>query len=484
MATKRGGEEPDRPGVMDPPGGQDAPGELNGRRELEAGGELETRLLEGRVKQLRDLGVETVRITYSDIHGIARGKELPLREFIRAAREGLGFCSANLADGLAFSLAQLSERIAGGPVDTSFPDMHVQLLPSTLAPMPWDSSMAWCLARVDPSDRHSAYASRNVLERAVAEYRAIGVSPQCAAEFEFYLLKREAAGFTRYTDHFSMIYTMGERSDPQGLLREMARVGREAGLDLTAVHHECGRGQFEINLNHGDALQAADRAFRFKDMVKELAARRGLHATFMGKPFADDAGSGLHLHVSASNADGNAFHDPQSSDGLSGLARHFLAGVMAHAPALMAFASPTVNSYKRIVPGTLVPTSVTWGYDDRTAYIRVPPDRGEATRLELRAADAAANPYLVVAANLCAGLDGIRRRLDPPPPTPGGGALAGIPLPTTLEASLDALKADAALGAMLGRPLVDAFAALKTVEAERFRRAVTDWELSEYIWHL
>lgn len=468
--------EPARPEVRDRPEGR-------GRPEARDRPEGRERL-EERVRQLRDAGVEAVRITYSDIHGIARGKDLPLKAFIHAAEEGLGFCSANLADGLAFSLAQLSERIAGGPVDATFPDMRVQILPATLVAMPWDPSMAWCLARVDPSDRHSAYASRNVLERIVAEYRAIGLSPQCAAEFEFYLLKREAGAFARYTDHFSMIYTMGERSDPQGLVREMLKAGREAGLEATAVHHECGRGQFEINLHHGEALPAADRAFRFKYLVKEMAARRGLHATFMGKPFADDAGSGLHLHVSAMNAAGNAFHDPRASDGLSGLARHFLAGILAHAPALMAFGSPTVNSYKRIVPGTLVPTSVTWGYDDRNAYIRVPPDRGEATRLELRAADAAANPYLVVAANLCAGLDGIRSRLDAPEPAKANGTPQASSMPMTLEASLEALKADAALAAMLGRPLVDAFAALKAIEAERFRRAVTDWELAEYIWHL
>ena len=145
--------EPARPEVRDRPEGR-------GRPEARDRPEGRERL-EERVRQLRDAGVEAVRITYSDIHGIARGTDLPLKAFIHAAEEGLGFCSANLADGLAFSLAQLSERIAGGPVDATFPDMRVQILPATLVAMPWDPSMAWCLARVDPSDRHSAYASRN-----------------------------------------------------------------------------------------------------------------------------------------------------------------------------------------------------------------------------------------------------------------------------------------------------------------------------------
>jgi glutamine synthetase len=453
------------------------------------------RTLEQQLDELRKDGVETVRINYSDMHGIARGKDLPLEQFADAAEDGLGFCSANLADGLSHSLAQLSARIAGDPVDRAFPDMRVRPIASTLAQLPWDRSIAWCLAGIDPTDPQCALSPRSALERASAAFRALGFTAVCAAEFEFYLLKREAAGFSRYTNQFSMIYTVGDRADPQSVVREMVRSGRVVGLGVTACHHECGRGQFEINLNHSEALDAGDRAFRFKYMVKELAARHGLVSTFMGKPFADDAGSGLHVHVSLTNAQGNAFHDPQSPDGLSDLAKQFLAGVLAHAPALAAFGSPTVNSYKRIVPGTLVPTQANWGYDDRNTYVRVPPDRGKATRLELRAADAAANGYLVVAANLFAGLDGIRWQLTPPAPlAPDTRASAGhsawgapseVPsLPMRLEDSLRALKEDTVLSEAMGWPLVDAFCALKSAEAEQFRRAVTDWELNEYAWHL
>jgi glutamine synthetase len=456
-----------------------------------------TRELVQRLDELRSRGVDTVRINYGDMHGIARGKDLPLDHFADALEDGLGFCSANLADGLSHSLTQLGDRIAGGPVDRAFPDMRVRPMPATLAQLPWDPSTAWCLATIDPDDPRSASSPRSVLERAAAELRALGLTAVCAAELEFYLLKserpeggsrpREAApmpGLSRYTNQFSMIYTVGERADPQSVVREMVRSGRQVGLGVTAIHHECGRGQFEINLNHGEALDAGDRAFRFKYMVKELAARHGLIATFMGKPFADDAGSGLHVHVSLTNDRGNAFHDPESADGLSVTAKHFLAGVLAHAPALAAFGSPTINSYKRIVPGTLVPTLANWGCDDRNTYARVPPDRGKGTRLELRAADAAANAYLVIAANLFAGLDGIRRTLTPPPPLRRDAALTGAPLPMRLEDSIRALKDDEVLTCAMGAPLVDAFCALKSAEAEQFRRAVTDWELNEYAWHL
>jgi len=443
------------------------------------------RTLEQRLDELRRGGVDTVRINYGDMHGIARGKDLPVEHFADAVEDGLGFCSANLADGLSHSLAQLSARIAGGPVDRAFPDMRVTPIASTLAQLPWDPSIAWCLATIDPADPRSVSSPRSALERAAAAFRALGLTAVCAAELEFYLLKRETAGFTRYTNQFSMIYTVGDRADPQSVVREMVRSGRLMELGVTACHHECGRGQFEINLNHSEALDAADRAFRFKYMVKELAARHDLVATFMGKPFADDAGSGLHVHVSLTNGLGNAFHEPQSLDGLSDLAKQFLAGVLAHAPALAAFGSPTINSYKRIVPRTLVPTHANWGYDDRTAYARVPPDRGQATRLELRAADAAANAYLVIAANLFAGLDGIRRQLVPPAPLGADAAVsAGQGLPARLEDSLRALKDDTVLSEAMGCPLVEGFCALKRAEAEQFRCAVTDWELNEYAWHL
>jgi glutamine synthetase len=436
--------------------------------------------LEQRLGDLHAHGVDTVRVNYADLHGIARGKDLPLEEFGAAVEDGLGFCSANLADGLSHSLARLSDRIAAGPVDPAFPDMRIRPLPSTLAQLPWDPSTAWCLATVDPGDSRSAISPRSVLDRAIAAFDAIGLAAVCAAEFEFYLLKREAGTLARYTNQFSMIYTVGDRADPQSIVREMVRHGRAVGLGVVASHHECGRGQFEINLTHSGALDAADRAFRFKYMVKELASRHGLLATFIGKPFADDAGSGMHVHVSFTRDGGNALADPKSADGLSVLTKHFIAGVLAHAPALAAFGSPTINSYKRIVPGTLVPTRADWGYDDRNTYARVPADRGPATRVELRAADAAANPYLVIAANLFAGLDGIERTLEPPAPLPG----KGDPLPIRLEDSIRALRDDCVLVNAMGAPLIDAFSALKMAEADQFRRAVTDWELQEYAWHL
>jgi glutamine synthetase len=444
------------------------------------------RAIPGLLEELHAEGVQTVRVTYSDIHGVARGKDIPLRRLPAAVEEGLAFCQAALAGPLTFSLAAPA-ALPPLALDPRYPDMRVRVLPSTLVRLPWEPAVAWCLAAVDPHDPCHARCVRGLLQRVVAEYAALGLEPICAAELEFYLLRRDAAGrLTRPGHEAGMVYTTGQRSDPQGVVRELLHYGEQIGLQVVAAHHECGAGQYEINLHHGDALAAADRAFRLKQMAKELAGRHGLLATFIGKPFADDAGSGFHLHMSLNDTGGNVFFDARAPDGLSKLARFFLAGVLDHAPALTAFGSPTVNSSKRMAPGTLAPVTAGWGHDDRTAYIRVPPERGAGTRLELRAADAAANPYLVMAAYLLAGLDGLRRELTPPAPVQDDATAGdhGTLLPRGLDDSLTALQADAWLVEAVGRSVVDAFCALKSVEAERFRRHVTQWEIDEYAWHL
>jgi glutamine synthetase len=258
------------------------------------------------------------------------------------------------------------------------------------------------------------------------------------------------------------------------------------GLEVIAGAHEYGRSQYEINLGHGEALAAADRAFRYKELVKELASREGLLATFMGKPFNGDEGSGLHIHVSLSGEDGaNAFADPQGEDGLSTLARHFMAGILEHAAAMMAVLNPTVNAYRRIHAEALVPTRACWGHDHRMTLVRVPRERGKATRLETRVGDGTANPYLAATAVLAAGLDGIRRELEPPPPVAGfiyelPEEALGAALPTSFGEAMAALDRDAVLREALGEQLVATFSAIKAAEQERFRTWVTDWEFREY----
>jgi glutamine synthetase len=230
----------------------------------------------------------------------------------------------------------------------------------------------------------------------------------------------------------------------------------------------------------------------------------GLVATFMGKPFNDQGGSGTHLHISlrhddpartphgvAAGAGGatNAFDDPGRERGVSAELEQFTAGVLLHAPALMAFLNPTINAYRRIQPDSLAPTHANWGWDNRSSFIRIPPERGPATRLEIRVGDGAANPYLAIAATLIAGADGIRRELTPPAPVVGDAyradpELAGEPLPGSLEQALDALQDDPVLRDGLGPEIVDTFSAVKRFEVERHRAWVSDWEVTEYLTHL
>ena len=249
----------------------------------------------------------------------------------------------------------------------------------------------------------------------------------------------------------------------------------EYDLGAVAAAHEYGRSQFEISLRHSEALDSADHAFRFKTMIKEMAARDGLLATFMGKPFNDDEGSGFHLHVSLADGEGaNVGSDTSDAHGLASVMRQFIAGVLEHGPGLMAFFNPTVNAYRRIDPQALVPTRVCWGHDHRQSLVRVPKERGSSTRMEIRLGDGAANPYLAYAAALAAGLDGIERGLEL------AEDAQGAPLPTSLGDALAALKADPVLISAVGEKLVDTFELIKTAELERFRAWVTDWEFTEY----
>lgn len=436
-------------------------------------------------EQLRRDGVKVVRLSYSDLHGTARGKEFPLSLLESVVEDGVAFCVANLTDGLASN----PTNAPGHAPDRGYPDMRARPILSTLARLPWDAEVAWLLADIEDSQGRVLHAPRNVLLRAVKRYTQAGLRAVVGPELEFFLLRPTADGrFERYLDKNSMVYTTGKRSDPLGVVREMLKAADEMGLLATAANHEFARGQYELNLLHSEAVDAADRTFRFKTLVKEIAEHHGLLATFMGRPFNDDGGSGFHLHVSLNNQQGvNLFADPAAPDGVSEVARHFIAGVLEHAPALVAFLAPTINAYKRLLPDSLVPTAANWAFDNRTSFVRVPAERGRATRLEIRAADASANPYLAIAALLLAGLDGIERALEPPAPVAGDvsvGTLAGQPLPRSLEASLAALRADAVLGEALGAPLLNAFCAMKEVEVERFRTYVTEWELREYAWHL
>jgi glutamine synthetase len=435
------------------------------------------------LSELAASGVRTIRLQYADLHGISRGKDIPIGAFAHAAEEGIGFVEAIMT-------VDLRHNVVAG-FEGGFPDLIAIPDLSTLTRLPYQREVATCLVDiVDGRTREPSMVDpRGALKRVIAEYEALGLSPILGPELEFYLCEPDPTsprGYRPYAEQESPVYTVGIQADPRGTLSRMLDATVELGLGAVALAHEYGRSQYEINLRHSPALDSADRAFRFKALVKEMAAMDGLLATFMGKPFNGDEGSGFHLHVSLVDAEGaNACQDLAGDQGLAAVTRHFIAGILEHCPAMMVFFNPTVNAYRRISAEALVPTRASWGHDHRMTLVRVPRERGSATRLEVRVGDGTANPYLAYTAALAAGLDGIRRELEPPAAVEGmiydlPEEEQGAALPTTFQEALEALGSDAVIADAFGERLLDMFGAIKAAELERFRSWVTDWEFAEY----
>jgi glutamine synthetase len=443
--------------------------------------------LADRIADLPDLGIRAVRLQYADLHSICRGKDIPSSHFAHAVEEGISFVEAIMTVDLRHNVVAGFER--------GFPDIVARPDLATLTRLPWAPDVAACIVDLEEvgSGEPSTLDSRGVLKRLLAQYEELQLHPVLGPELEFYLCQPDDSdprGYAPYAAQESPVYTVGEVADPRGTLSRMLDAAVQFRLGAVAAAHEYGRSQYEINLRHSAALDSADRAFRFKSLVKEMAARDGLLATFMGKPFNGDEGSGFHLHISLCDPDGrNRSEDVAHPSGLADATRHFIAGVIEHCAPMMVFFNPTVNAYRRINAEALVPTRACWGHDHRMTLVRVPRERGPATRLELRLGDGTANVYLAYAAALAAGLDGIRRGLEPPAPIEGflydlPEDAQGKALPTTFQEALEALSEDHVITAALGERLIETFKVVKAAELERFRAWVTDWEFAEYAQRL
>ncbi|MFJ7967731.1 glutamine synthetase family protein [Streptomyces sp. NPDC096324] len=439
------------------------------------------------MERLAAEGVDVVRVVYPDLIGTDRARDVLLDHLPSACEHGLAFCRA-----VYHTTPQGDVVPVAGGLDAGLPDVSVRPDLSTAAVLPWEPGVATCLGEVtDPATSAPAPESpRDLLRTVLARCAEHGLRPVVGPELEYFLLEAAPGtptGWRRSPEATGAVYTAGLRADPGNhLLRTLRRL-RDLGIGVITGNHEFDGGQYEINLTHSEALDAADRAFRFKAAVKELARQEGNLATFMAKPFGDAGGSGFHLHLSCEDTGGrNVFDDPSGAHGLSATARHAIAGILAHAPALAALANPTVNSYKRFGPDTLAPWLIDWGLDNRSAMVRIPPERGSGARLELRLGDASANPYLLIAGTIAAALLGVRAGEEPEAPLEGYGydTARSALLPTSLAAALDALEADTALTDILGKDFVSSFLTYKRDEVERFGRHVTDWEFTEYAYHL
>ena len=409
--------------------------------------------------------IRVVRVIHADLFGRQRAKQFPISSW------------SSLADGVAYSKMASAEDLMGVPVAAEqfpslkhHPDLFARVAPSTAHIPPWEPDALWVLASLEEEGRPSALCPRAQLQAASDRLQqAHGLSAVAAGEPEFYLFAR--ADGTAYSQR-GVSYTIDRVTDPDGVVGRIHRQLIELGIGVTAVNREFSPGQFEINLQHGDIVSAADAAFLMKTGTKELAQIEGFDASFMAKPRTGAEGSSLHVHLSLWRDAINAFADPAGADGLSAVARHGIAGLQQHADALMAFAAPTVNSYKRLTGESLSPRHSNWGLDNRFTFIRIPPERGNATRLELRGGDASASPHLLMAAMLHAIRDGIDRELEPRDD--------GLALPADLADSVDALESSELFRSGFGDELIDVYAALKRREVEAYRAHVSDWERDVY----
>jgi glutamine synthetase len=431
-----------------------------------------------------DIKGKRLRLLYSDVLGVERGKYL----FGDVADAGhAAFCIG------VYPLTTDKEilDISGQQFDVGLPDVEAFVDRDTLRPG-WEPDTVIGIADVQQRGAPIEVDPRQVLRSAVEPWRAMGLEPMFAFESEFYLCEpAEDGGWQPASLPSHRVYGTGMAVDPSGTVDAMVRAALESGFPVESWGSEFDTAAYEVNIRYKEVIPAADECFLFRLLVKEVAAAHGRLATFLGRPFNDRGGSGLHLNFSFRREDGsNAFHDPNAADGLSTLVHHAMAGVLAHHEGLSVLCAPHVNAYKRLQPDMLNGYWANWGHDDRTVCVRIPPARGEGTRLEHRMADGAANPYLSAAAILHAARFGVEHEMQPPEAQPVGEAPnTERRVPPTLEAGLEALEADEELCAALGPWLIETFTKLKRAEWQRYEAAVEDpsttevtpWELEYYL---
>jgi glutamine synthetase len=419
-----------------------------------------------------------IRPIFADHLGVARSKYLPAK----FAGHGTKHCMTMFAQHFD---KQMTPTAPYSGFLTGLPDVEASFDPSLARPG-WDDGVGVVVADLMYEGKLVPWAPRTVLRRAIEAWQAKGLNPMVGIEFEAYIMEPNGSGGWKAIDTpGGMTYGVGPFVDPHGLLDDIMAMAERCGYPLESVNSEYDVPQFELTLHYEEAMAAVDNAFLFKQMAQEVARKRGLHLTFMGKPFANLSGSGLHVNLSANDKKGkNAFNDPKKLHGLADSARFAIGGMLEHHEAMAAICAPTVNAYKRLRPATLAGVWANWGLDHRNATIRVPKERDAATRLEYRLPDGAANPYLTVAAVLCAAMIGIDASIEPPAIEDGDGfesANTERRTPANLGDAINALVADEVFVNAFGPEAVGNHVEVKRDEWRKFNEAVTDWELNYYL---
>ncbi|MFD1851828.1 type I glutamate--ammonia ligase [Oceanobacillus bengalensis] len=432
------------------------------------------------LEMVKENNVHYIRLQFTDLFGTIKNVEIPVSQLTKALDNKMMFDGSSIE----------------GFVRIEESDMYLYPDLDTFVIFPWSSEkgkVARFICDVyHPDGTPFEGDPRNNLKRVLKEMEELGFTNfNVGPEPEFFLFKLDEKGepTLELNDHGGY-FDLAPTDLGENCRRDIVLELQELGFDIEASHHEVAPGQHEIDFKYQDALKACDDIQTFKLVVKTIARKHGLHATFMPKPLFGVNGSGMHCNLSLFRGAENAFYDPNGTLEISNTARNFLAGILKHARSFTAITNPTVNSYKRLVPGYEAPCYVAWSGRNRSPLIRIPASRKLSTRVEVRSVDPSANPYLALAVLLAAGLDGIKNKEAAPEPidqniyamSPAQRKAVGIDdLPATLAQALDYLKEDEVMKHALGSHLFEHFVEAKEIEWDLFRTQVHPWEREQYM---
>jgi len=420
-----------------------------------------------------------VRLQFIDILGFPKNIVIPLSRLEEALDEGMPFDGSSIA---GYATIEESDKIAK-PDPKSFVILPESIEKRKTAKINCDI--------YEPNGQRFIGDAKYVLEKTVNKVKELGYIFNTGPECEFFLFKKDGENTTLVPNDSAGYFDLSHRDLAEGVRADISIALRELGIQTYTSHHEVSAGQHEINFRYADAVTTADRVITLKYITKVIASKHNLHASFMPKPIYELNGSGMHTHMSLFTHDGNnAFYDPNDENQLSGIARHFIAGLLKYIKEINCILNPTVNSYKRLVPGYEAPTYISWANRNRSALIRIPTERGNGTRCELRNPDLSGNPYLQFAVMLAAGLKGMEDHLEPPASVEKNiYALSEMEkekhdigqLPESLGHALSFMEGGTLLEETLGEHIFKNFLHVKRQQWNEYRTQVTQWELDKYL---
>lgn len=431
------------------------------------------------LKKAQELDVRFIYLQFTDVLGILKSVTIPVSQLEKALDGELMFDGSSIE----------------GFVRIQESDMYLLPDPSTFTIFPWRAQTnreARLICDVyQPDGTLFPGCPRGALKRVVAEAAEMGFNMKAGPEAEFFLFKLSEDGRpSTVTQDQAGYFDLAPVDLGENARRDIVLALEEMGFEVEASHHEVAPGQHEIDFKYDDAVATADKIVTFRYVVRAIAQQHGLHATFMPKPVFGENGSGMHCHQSLFQGKENVFYAPQAPDQLSEVAYQYIAGILAHARGFAAITNPTVNSYKRLVPGYEAPVYLAWAQRNRSPLIRIPAKRGLSTRIEVRNPDPSCNPYLAFAVMLKAGLDGIKKGLTPPEPIETNLyhmdeeeriSLKIATLPANLYEAMHELSQDPIMQEALGDHIYNRFMEAKNSEWDSYRTQVHPWEINRYL---